>query len=344
MRTLTRHQNRLVTVLILAILVLGVVLVISDWQDMRQVLMAADWRFLLPVVLFTFLSYSFYSYAYAYVARMLGIQMGKRELAEVCFISTIVNHVLTTGGVVGYSLRYLLMKMYRVSLKDVLSSSLLHYYLTSLDMLTFLPLSFIFLLNNANVPRGAAIALGLMTVLFGFVLFAITSLVLFPSRRRPLINLLGRLGAKILHRDFSNWLDQLDESLTRGTGAIRQRPLKLVWIMLLTLLDFSCSIIALGFVFEALGPPVKVGVLVSGYVIGIMAGLLSMVPGGLGVQEGSMAGIYALMGVRLEQAVLAAILFRLLYYLLPYFLILPFYNRLLRRAKLHVSTGAQGEN
>ncbi len=337
MQTNSRPHQRLVTVLILAILMIGVALVVSDWKDMRQVLSAADWRFIFPVILFTFFSYTFYSYAYAYVAQMLGIGMGKRELAEVCFISTIVNHVLTTGGVVGYSLRYLMMKMYNVSLKDVLSSSFLHYYLTSLDMLTFLPLSFIYLLLNADVPPGAAAALGLMTLLFGLILIFITSLVLFPSRRRPVINLLARLGKKILRRDLVNWLIQLDDSLTLGTAAIREKPLRLVWIMLLTLLDFSSSIIALGFVFDALGPPVKAGVLVSGYVIGIMAGLLSMVPGGLGIQEGSMAGIYALMGVRLEQAVLAAILFRLLYYLLPYFLILPFYNRLLHRAKAQVS-------
>jgi uncharacterized protein (TIRG00374 family) len=92
----------------------------------------------------------------------------------------------------------------------------------------------------------------------------------------------------------------------------------------------------MGYVFEALGPPVSAGALVTGYVIGIMAGLLSMVPGGFGVQEGSMAGIYSLLGVQFEQAVLAAILFRILYYLLPYFLILPFYNRLRRRAARQV--------
>ncbi len=332
MELTTRSRKRLVTVLILSITILGVVLVVSDWQDMRQVLVEADWRFLPLVLLFTFLSYTFYSYAYAFVSQVLGIQMGKRELAEVCFISTVVNHVLTTGGVVGYSLRYLLMKMYNVTLKDVLTSSILHYYLTSLDMLTFLPLSFIYLLLNSAVPRGVAIALGVMTLLFGLVLILITGLVLFPSRRYPVISLLARLGKRILHRDYLTWLTQLDETMTRGTEAIRLKPIRLVWIMLLTLLDFASSIIAMGFVFEALGPPVKAGALVSGYVIGIMAGILSMIPGGLGVQEGSMAGIFALLGVRLEQAVLAAILFRILYYLLPYFLILPFYNRLLHRA------------
>jgi uncharacterized protein (TIRG00374 family) len=332
MEPITRSHNRLVTLLILAITVVGVVLVALDWENMRQVLSEADWRYLPLVLLFTFLSYTFYSYAYAFVSQILAIPMRKRELAEVCFISTVINHVLTSGGVVGYSLRYLLMRMYNVTLKDVLTSSILHYYLTSLDMLTFLPLCFIYLLLNAAVPRGAAIALGLMTLLFSLLLILITVLVLFPSRRRPIISLLAHLGRKILHRDLTTWLTQFDDTLTHGTEGFRHKPIVLVWVMLLTLLDFSSSLIAMGLVFDALGPPVKVGALVTGYVIGIMAGLLSMVPGGFGIQEGSMAGIYALLGVRLEQAVLAAILFRILYYLLPYFLILPFYNRLLRRS------------
>jgi uncharacterized protein (TIRG00374 family) len=328
----TRPHHRLVTIIIITITVLGVVVVALDWKDMRQVLYEADWRYLPLVLIFTFISYAFYSYAFAVVSQLLGIRMRKRELAEVCFISTVVNHVLTTGGVVGYSLRYFLMKMYHVTLKDVLTSSFLHYYITSLDMLTFLPICFVYLILNADVPRGAAIALGLMTMLFSLVLVLITLLVLFPSRRRPVIHLFANLGKRILRRDFTNWLTQFDETLTCGTEAFRQKPIVLIWVMLLTLLDFSCSIIAMGFVFEALGPPVKAGALVTGYVIGIMAGLLSMVPGGFGIQEGSMAGIYALLGVQFEQAVLAAILFRLLYYLIPYFLILPFYNRLLHKA------------
>jgi len=326
-------QSRLVTVLIITILVIGAVLVALDWQDIHQVLLEADWRFIPLVLAFTVLSYTFYSLAYAVVARMLGIAMPLAELAEACFISSVVNHVLTSGGVVGYSLRYLLMKMYNVTLNEVLTSSFLHYYLTSVDMLTILPLSFIYLMIHARVPQGVAIGLGMMTLIFGLVLVLITVLVLFPSRRRPIINLLDTLIKRLFKRDLHTWLDQFDETLTCGTQAIRKRPLVLLWVMLLTLLDFTSSIVALGFVFEALGPGVKVGALVSGYVIGIMAGLLSMVPGGFGIQEGSMAGIYALLGVHFEQAVLAVILFRLLYYLIPYFLILPFYRRLLRKAE-----------
>ena len=333
MQQKTYSPNRLATAIILAITLVGVILVASDWQKMRLVLIEADWRYL-PIILgFTFFSYGFYSYGYAVVAQMLDIKMRKRELAEVCFISTVVNHVLTTGGVVGYSLRYLLMSMYKVSFKDVVSSSIFHVYLTSLDMLTILPLSFVYLLVNASVPHGASIALGVMTLIFLLVLILSSGFVFFSSIRQPIIGLLAYLGLKILRRDYKPWFSQLDETMTRGGQAIHNRPILLVWIMVLTLADFICSIAAMGMIFKALGTSVTPGVLVTGYVIGIMAGLLSMVPGGFGIQEASMAGIYALLGVPFEVAVLAAILFRVLYYLVPYFCILPFYNRLQHQAR-----------
>ncbi len=338
----THHPNRYLTVLIVIICLIGILVVFSDWQSMRQVLAQANWRYLPVILLFTVLSYTCYSYAYAFVCQMLGITMGKRELADACFISTVVNHVLTTAGLAGYSLRYLLMRMYNISFKDVVASSFMHYYLTSLDMLTFLPFTFIYLIIHADVPRGISIVLGSMTVIFSLMLLLITILVIFPSLRQPFIKLLGRLGKLILHRDYLPWLSQLDESFTRGSQAIIRRPFLLGLIMILTLADFASSITAMGFVFMALGTAVKPAALVSGYVIGIMSGVISMVPGGFGIQEGSMAGVYALLGVRLEQAVLAAILFRILYYLVPYFLIFPFYKRLLGRARQQASTGSQG--
>jgi uncharacterized protein (TIRG00374 family) len=342
MQQKTHPHNRLASVILLTISLVGVILVASDWQKMRLVLAQADWRYL-PIILgLTFFSYAFYSYGYAVVAQMLDIAMRKLELAEVCFISTVVNHVLTTGGIVGYSLRYLLMNMYKVSFKDVLSSSIFHVYLTSLDMLTILPLSFIYLMVNAAVPHGAAIGLGVMTLVFLVVLILTTGFVLFPSIRQPIISLLAFLGFKILHRDYNPWLAQLDETMTRGGQAIRNRPILLAWIMVLTLADFVCSIAVMGFIFIALGTSVTLGVLVTGYVIGIMAGLLSMVPGGFGIQEASMAGIYALLGVPFEVAILAAVLFRILYYLVPYFCILPFYNRLLHEARQQPTSEAWG--
>jgi uncharacterized protein (TIRG00374 family) len=171
-----------------------------------------------------------------------------------------------------------------------------------------------------------------MSALFALLLVISTALVVFPSRRRPVIAMIEHYGRKVLRREWREWLIQFDQTLTRGTDAFKRKPIILLWVMLLTLADFTCSILAMGFVFEALGPAVKASALISGYVIGIMVGLLSMIPGGLGVQEGSMASVYALLGISFRQAALAAVLFRILYYFLPYLLILPSYNRLVTKA------------
>ena len=72
------------------------------------------------------------------------------------------------------------------------------------------------------------------------------------------------------------------------------------------------------------------GVVVTGFAVGVAAGVMSMVPGGLGVQEGSMAGAYHLLGVPLEQGVLVSFLFRLVYYMVPFGVSLLFYPNVLR--------------
>jgi uncharacterized membrane protein YbhN (UPF0104 family) len=54
-----------------------------------------------------------------------------------------------------------------------------------------------------------------------------------------------------------------------------------------------------------------------------------MIPGGLGIQEGSMAGIFSLLGTPFEQAILASILFRVIYYIFPYLISLFLSWRLL---------------
>jgi uncharacterized protein (TIRG00374 family) len=119
--------------------------------------------------------------------------------------------------------------------------------------------------------------------------------------------------------------------MTRGVAALRRQPLLFALLVGLIGADWMASVVALWFCFDALGDPIGAGVLLTGFAIGITAGVLSMVPGGLGVQEGSMAGIYALLGVPFHQAVLASILFRVVYYLVPYVVSLGFYWRLLRQ-------------
>ncbi len=73
--------------------------------------------------------------------------------------------------------------------------------------------------------------------------------------------------------------------------------------------------------------------LLLGFTVGILAGNLSFIPGGLGVQEASMAGVYALLGVPFVKATFTSILFRVLYDFIPFAVSLGFYHPLLRTSR-----------
>jgi uncharacterized protein (TIRG00374 family) len=316
-----RSSQRLTAGLVLIIALAGFVVVFLDWERFAPVIYRAEATPVLVGLLFTALSYTCVSIAFALVSRMLSIEMSLRDLAEVGFVSTILNHVVTTGGVAGYSVRYLLMHRHRVTLKEVLAASILHFYLTSLDMLTMLPVGFLYLLLNATLPAGVTVIAGLMTLFMAAVAILATGMIFRENWRRRLEGVLSRLGKTLMRKDFGPDLHRFDTSLSSGVDAIRRQPVTLLLVMALTWIDWFASVAVVWLCFDAFGDPVQLGIVLSGYVIGVMAGVLSMIRGfGVGGLDG---GCFCTAGVSFEQAFLAPVLFRS-YFSGPYVVSLVF--------------------
>jgi uncharacterized protein (TIRG00374 family) len=123
--------------------------------------------------------------------------------------------------------------------------------------------------------------------------------------------------------------------MTVGVNILRRKSGKSALVLLLTFVDWISSVIVLGLCFDAFGQPLPPGAVIASFMIGIMAGVLSALPGGIGVQEGSMTGVSMLLGASFEQAILAALLFRVIYYFVPYALSPIFYWRLLHQSKMN---------
>ncbi len=315
-------------VIAVAVVVLGGLLIIAGWQEILDALAVSNWQRLVPALLMTAISYLCISYSFALVARLLGVSMTHHQLASAGFVGSALNHMIQSGGVAGYSVRYAMMSRFGVSFNDVLAASILHFYVTSLAMQAMLPLGFVYLLFNTSLSRTASTAIaafaGITLVLFALA----TAVVLAPAVRRAVLRVVARITHRLFKRDILPALRDFEDAMTRGTGALRRRPGALGTIMGLVVVDWITSALALGFCFEALGSPLPIGTLFTGFVIGVMAGVLSSLPAGIGVQDGSMAGVFALLGVGFGTAVLASILFRLVFYVVPYVASLAFYWRL----------------
>ena len=134
------------------------------------------------------------------------------------------------------------------------------------------------------------------------------------------------------HRDASRFVDSFNNTANEGLYSLRHSSSTILVILGLVLVDWFGTLTALYVCFRIIGLSVGPGVLILGYLTGRTAGAISFTPGGAGVQEASMAGIYSLLGEPFSSVLIAAVLFRLVYYFIPFGISLAFYRNLVHVA------------
>ena len=84
--------------------------------------------------------------------------------------------------------------------------------------------------------------------------------------------------------------------------------------------------------FRAVHYPIAAGLVVIGFAVGVCMALVGLVPGGLGIMESSMTAVFVSLNVPLERAVVAVLIYRVAYYLVPLFVSLFAFHGLMVKA------------
>jgi len=95
-----------------------------------------------------------------------------------------------------------------------------------------------------------------------------------------------------------------------GSGRALLAPGILLWTVLLSVVAWSFECLALALVLDGLGIAVPLRAATFVYAFASLAGAVSMLPGGLGVAEGSLTGLLVALGARLPDAAAATLLVR----------------------------------
>ena len=166
------------------------------------------------------------------------------------------------------------------------------------------------------------------------IVIAVATVIIFNGRIRAFVlRILGRIWHFVTRRNIEKPLSNFGNAFTQGITELKQKPKFGLLLAGLVIGDVAAMIAGLFFCFKALAIPVHLGVLITGFNFGITLTVISFIPGDLGVQEASIAGILAIFGVPFSQGVLGAILFRVLYYFVPFVFSLGFYWSLLRETR-----------
>jgi uncharacterized protein (TIRG00374 family) len=327
----TTGRGRVSVIIIAVVLLIGAAVIVFDWQEARRLIGEANWFWTLVALLFTAFSYFLLCCAFVVISKLFEIDVNRLRLFEIGFVSIALDNILALSGAGGLSLRIVSMRPYGVKMSRVIAASIYQSYFDGLVLLILLLTGLVYLVLShtvqGNVAVGTLFSAGIMML---FITLATVS-IFIPRIRSSIMRVVNRISKFVAHRDIMPYLNTFDNSLTFGSTAARNKPLVIVAIFGLIVAYWVFMLVVLWFCFYALGGSEKPDILITGFTIGITAGNISMVPGGFGVQEASMAGVYALMGISITKALLAVILFRVCYDIIPYIASWSLYRNILRQ-------------
>ncbi|GGK04736.1 TIGR00374 family protein [Lentibacillus kapialis] len=280
---------RLMIGLILGIIVVAVFLLLGDLQKISGVLTEMPISFLGLAFLFTFLSYLMRLWKWHAFSKCAAFPVNLKENAWIFFIGLMMS--ITPGKAGELVKSYLLQRKAGVPIAQ--SAPIVVYDRLS-DLLAMLALIGVGLLAYpAGIPS-------VIVVIFGIVVFFL---------------LLGR------HRLVAGMIDWV----TRARRLRRFRVLlhdfyhQMLFFMQFRILSFSFGISVLAWflecmslyvIIQAFGLDVSFVASILTFSLGTFAGALSMIPGGLGVAEGSIAGLLIYFGVASSMAITISLIIR----------------------------------
>ena len=105
---------------------------------------------------------------------------------------------------------------------------------------------------------------------------------------------------------------QAFDDLYEGVGKFPKKKKTFLLAFLSYFSYWFLDVLCFFFVFLSFGYLIHPGVLIFTYGVSTLAGLISFIPGGLGVTEGSLTFIFSSLGVPFSLAVISILVFRLL--------------------------------
>ncbi len=277
--------------------------------------------------------------------KTIGEKLSLKTMYSVALELNFVNHVFPSGGVSGFSYLSLRLRQEGISTAKSTLAQILRFAMTFISFLALLFIGMLLLALRRHTSPLIILISSTVTflTLFGVIVVvyiisdvgrikAFTSFL--PKALNKLVGRFGRQGRKVIDIDkFESTMADLhnDYVLLSKDWRTLRRPF--AWAMLVNITD----ILTICAVYAAFGTLVNPGAIIIAYAVANFAGLVAILPGGVGIYEGLMTATLASAGVDKALAISATLVYRVLnmLYSLPigYYL----YQKTLRRAGGHIN-------
>ncbi len=334
-----RGSGWLGSAMLVGLVAFAAIFLFIDFAELRRTLASADPRLLPLPVLCVALSYVTMALSYHGISQAAGGSIPFSEMLKITFVANTLNYLVATGGLSGFAVRVYYFTRLAVPTNIAVVISLAQAFMTNVTLLAVVLGGFLYVVATQPMQRPTLTAATVLLTLLIAASILVAFLLLHPRVRRRTLFWLAQATYFVLHRTQSRWTPKRTHiwryqfNLNRGISFLLSRKRRMLAPLFYITLDWLLTILILHTAFLAMRYDIPFSQTVVGFSVGITLSFLSLIPGGLGVMEGSMAAIFAGMGVPFETAVVAVLLFRLTYYILPLLVSLFFLRGMFTQAR-----------
>ncbi len=140
--------------------------------------------------------------------------------------------------------------------------------------------------------------------------------------RRGFMRLLIKMGTWVSRRIFKKRPNPLHLWATRRKVEGSVKYLHQGWgrlgqVFFWVSMDCFFTILILFFCFQAAGVDLTFGLALVAFAVMFLTSTANVVPAGLGVSEGSLVGVFSVLGIDINHTLVAALLFRVIFFFVP---------------------------
>lgn len=242
---------------------------------------------------------------------------------SIMFISYTINFIVSTGGWAGIALRSYLLRFEKVPYSVTIPISAAQNMVFNIVLACVSFGGLIYLREHPEFVTGRWQDV-VLAVMLGLIAVVALMLLLFFNQRirewflRTVIRFGDWLGRTFLKKNTNHQrLVEIRNNLEETIQFLHRGWVQLLVVTFWVAMDWGFQALALFFCFRAVGVDLPLGLLLVGFMVMNLTSNFNFVPAGLGISETLLAGTFKLLGVEYEKALVAGLLFRFVFFLLP---------------------------
>jgi len=295
----------------------------TDIPKLKEVLSHIEMEQMIFALFCTTIAYLSFTLSFNGLFEMTPYRVPFNRFFSIMFISYTINFIVSSGGWAGIALRSYLLRHEKVPYSVTVPISFAQNMVFNLVLAGVSFGGLIFLREHPEFLGGPGEAVVLTFMLGLIALVAVMLLLFFNQRiRKWFLKLIIQVGdwvGRTFLKKKTNFkkLVETRNNLENTIRFLHRGWLQLLVVFFWVCMDWCFTALTLYFCFHAVGVKLPLGLLMVGFTVMFLTSTINLVPAGLGISESILAWVFGNLGVNQEATLVAALLFRLVFFLLP---------------------------